>query len=81
MSRVKKLMALAQSQNQYEAESAMSKARNLMALYNQDLLEENKRSNFVSIFIGRPSLRHTQESYQFYRLPPLASPLRHQAAM
>jgi hypothetical protein len=61
--RVKKLMALAQSRNQYEAEAAMIKAHKLIAKYNLDLLAREGDRRFVSIFLGRPALRHFREEY------------------
>jgi len=63
MSRVKKLMALAQSQNQYEAESAMAKAHQLISKYNIDILARDEDRHFVSIFVGHPALRHFREDY------------------
>lgn len=63
MSRVKKLMALAQSQNQHEAESAMAKAHQLIAKYNIDILARDEDRHFVSIFVGHPALRHFREDY------------------
>ncbi len=61
--RVKKLMALAQSRNQHEAEAAMTKAHELIAKYNVDLLSRDNNRHFVSIFVGRPALRHFREEY------------------
>ena len=63
MARVKKLMALAQSRNQHEAEAAMAKAHELMAKYNVDLLDRHENRHFVSIFVGSPALRHSREDY------------------
>jgi hypothetical protein len=63
MSRVKKLMALAQSQNQHEAQSAMAKAHQLIAKYNIDILARDEDRHFVSIFVGLPALRHFREDY------------------
>ena len=61
--RVKKLMALAESPNQHEAEAAMAKAHNLIAKYSLDLLDREEKRDFISIFIGRPALRHFSEDY------------------
>jgi hypothetical protein len=61
--RVKKLLALAQSHNRHEAESAMAKAHELIAKYNIDIIEKNKHRQFLSIFLGRPALRHTRDVY------------------
>jgi hypothetical protein len=63
MLRVKKLMALAGSQNQFEAESAMAKAHQLVAKYNLDLVARNENRDFVSVFLGTPILRHPREDY------------------
>ena len=66
--RIKKLMALAQSKNQYEAEAAMAKAHELIKKYNVDLLAKDKNRNFVSFFVGKPSLRHFREDYALSNL-------------
>ncbi len=63
MTRVKKLMALAQSQNRHEAESAMAKAHELIAKYNIGLLARDEDRRFVSVFVGKPALRHFREDY------------------
>jgi len=66
--RVKKLMALAQSQNQHEAEAAMAKAHELISKYNVDLLARNDDRHFVSVFVGDPALRHFREDYYLSNL-------------
>jgi len=63
MLRVKKLMALAQSRNQHEAEAAMAKAHEFIAKYNVDLLARDESRHFVSVFVGSPALRHFREDY------------------
>jgi hypothetical protein len=63
LDRVKKLMALAESANRFEAEAAMAKAHTLIARYNIDILERNVQREFVSLFVGRPALRHFREAY------------------
>jgi hypothetical protein len=63
MLRIKKLMALSESTNQYEAEAAMSKTHELISKYNIRLLEQHTNRNFESIFIGSPRLRHRREEY------------------
>lgn len=63
MRRIKKLMALASSQNRHEAEAAMAKAQELMLKYNEDILVENKKRGFESAFLGKPALRHTRMEY------------------
>ena len=66
--RIKKLMALAQSKNQHEAEAAMAKAHELIAKYNIDLFEHNEKRHFISVFVGKPALRHPREVYHLARL-------------
>ncbi|MFC1516503.1 SprT-like domain-containing protein [Thermodesulfobacteriota bacterium] len=66
--RVKKLMALAESQNRHEAEAAMAKAHELIAKYNVDLITHEEKRDFVSIFLGAPALRHRREEYHLARL-------------
>ena len=61
--RIKKLMALAESTNQHEAELAMAKAHELLKKYNIEILEANQNKNFYSIYVGKPSLRHTRDIY------------------
>ncbi len=68
MLRVKKLMALAQSRNQHEAEAAMAKAHEFIAKYNIDLLARNEDRNFVSTHLGTPALRHFREEYHLSNL-------------
>ncbi|MBW1912234.1 MAG: DUF2786 domain-containing protein [Deltaproteobacteria bacterium] len=68
MLRVKKLMALAQSQNQHEAEAAMAKAHEFIAKYNIDLLARDKDRRFVSVFVGTPALRHFREDHHLASL-------------
>ncbi len=66
--RVKKLMSLAGSGNRNEAESAMTKAHELMHKYNLRLMEQTNRRNFISMFIGSPALRHHREEYHLANL-------------
>jgi hypothetical protein len=61
--KVKKLLALAKSHNKNEAEAAMTKAHELMARYNLDLLTPRKSRNFISVFLGKPALRHKRADY------------------
>jgi len=61
--RVKKLMALAESPNRHEAEAAMTKTHDLIAKYNLDLLGRVEKRDFISVFVGRPGLRHFAEDY------------------
>lgn len=66
--RVKKLMALAQSKNKHEAEAAMAKAHEIIEKYNIDLLARDENRHYVSVFIGKPALRHFREKYQLASL-------------
>ena len=66
--RIKKLMALAESQNQHEAESAMLKAHELVKKYNIDLIAGNENRVFISVFLGKPALRHTRDHYHLARI-------------
>lgn len=61
--RIRKLMALAESGNRHEAEAAMVKARSLMARHHIEQIPRNTAGDFISIFVGRPALRHFRESY------------------
>ncbi len=63
MLRVKKLMALAESQNKHEADAAMAKAHELIAKYHLDLMVRDENRDFVSVFLGKPALRHFREEY------------------
>ena len=66
--RIRKLMALSQSGNKHEAESAMIKAHDLMTRYNVDLIRRDKSRDFVSVFVGQPALRHTRDVYHLANL-------------
>jgi hypothetical protein len=68
MARIKKLMALAESPNRHEAESAMAKAYKWVAKYNVDLLAQDEDRNFTSVFVGLPALRHPPEDYALAHL-------------
>ena len=68
MLRVKKLMALAQSRNRHEAEAAMAKSYELIGKYNLDILTRDENRNFISLFVGRPALRHFRDHYYLARL-------------
>lgn len=63
MQRIQKLLALAESANPHEAEAAMVKAHELIARHNIDLFEQNARRRYLSIFLGKPALRHTRDAY------------------
>ncbi|GBC61872.1 hypothetical protein DENIS_2834 [Desulfonema ishimotonii] len=66
--RVRKLMALAESQNRHEAEAAMSKAHVLIAKHNIDLITHSRERVFISAFIGVPALRRFREEYALAHL-------------
>ncbi len=68
MLRVKKLLALAESKNRFEAEAAMTKAHELIARHNIELNRNEDRRQFLSIFIGSPALRHPREDYHLANL-------------
>lgn len=66
--RIKKLMSLAESKNRHEAEAAMTKAHDLMKKYNLKVLAQSQPRNFISVFVGKPALRHFRESYYIANL-------------
>jgi len=68
MVRIKKLMSLAQSRNQHEAEAAMTKAHELVDKYNIDLVRLGKDREFVSVFVGEPMLRRFREEHRLASL-------------
>jgi len=66
--RVRKLMALAKSRNRHEAEAAMAKAHELISKYNVNLLVHDNNRHYISVFIGKPALRHPREVYHLAHL-------------
>jgi hypothetical protein len=68
MLRIKKLLALAESQNRFEAEAAMTKAHELIARHNIALNRLEDKRQFLSIFLGAPALRHPREDYHLANL-------------
>jgi len=66
--RIKKLRALAESKNRFEADAAMTKAHELIATHNIELNRLENRRKFISIFIGDPALRHPRENYHLANL-------------
>ena len=68
MVRIKKLMSLAQSRNQHEAEAAMAKAHELVDKYNVDLVRLEKNRAFLSLFLGKPMLRRFREEHSLASL-------------
>ncbi len=68
MLRIKKLLALAESKNRFEADAAMTKAHELIARHNIELNRQEDKRDFLSIFIGSPALRHPREDYHLANL-------------
>ena len=68
LQRIQKLLALAESQNRHEAEAAMLKAHELIAKYNLNHVEKTNKDEFISVFIGKPALRHPRENYYLVSL-------------
>jgi len=66
--RIQKLLALAQSNNIHEAESAMIKAHELMVKYETEQIVRNTPRDYFSIFVGNPALRHFAEDYSLAHL-------------
>jgi hypothetical protein len=66
--RIQKLLALAQSSNFHEAESAMIKAHELMAKYESEQIFRNVPRDYFSMFVGKPALRHFAEDYALAHL-------------
>ncbi|MGD8492850.1 MAG: DUF2786 domain-containing protein [Desulfobacterales bacterium] len=68
MLKIKKLLALAESKNRFEAEAAMTKAHELIARHNVELNNHPDERQFLSVFIGSPALRHPREDYHLANL-------------
>lgn len=66
--RIKKLLALAESKNRFEADAAMTKAHELIARHNIEINRHEDKRQFLSIFIGSPALRHPREDYHLANL-------------
>lgn len=66
--KIHKLMALAESSNIHEARAAMHKAHQLILHHNIDLIENNSRQDYHSLFIGKPRLKHFREAYHLAHL-------------
>jgi hypothetical protein len=60
--RIQKLMALAESSNQHEAELAMTKANELMTRFNISLIKDKTNRSYESIFVGKPALRQSRDT-------------------
>jgi hypothetical protein len=59
--RIQKLMALAESSNQHEAELAMTKANELMTRFNISSIKNKTNRSYESIFVGKPALRQSRD--------------------
>jgi hypothetical protein len=59
--KIRRLLALAESANQHEAEAAMAAAQRLMLKYNLEEVQRNEVRNFVVAHLGEPTGR-VQES-------------------
>lgn len=57
LERVAKLLALAESPNEHEAQAAMSTAQRLMLKYNLDSVRQGAKSDYVFRHLGKPSGR------------------------
>ncbi len=68
VTRIHKLMALAESSNPNEARAAMLKAHELIARHNVDLIACGQDQEYHSIFLGTPRLRHFREAYHLAHL-------------
>ena len=66
--RIKKLLALAESKNRFEADAAMAKAHELIARHNIEFNRLENKRQYLSIFIGSPALRHPREDYHLANL-------------
>lgn len=66
--RIRKLLALAKSQNAHEADAAMLKAHALIAKYHVDLMQLETKRAYVSRLVSTPALRHTRDKYQLASL-------------
>lgn len=61
--KIRKLLALGQSKNSFEAQAALSKARMLMEKFNVSDGAPRTGDAFISLFVGRPALRRFREDY------------------
>jgi hypothetical protein len=66
LSRVKKLLALASSRNRHEAELALVRAREFARRHRVG--EQAQNAGFLSVFAGKPALRHARDAYQLAAL-------------
>lgn len=68
LQKIRKLLALGQSKNTFEAQAALTKARTLMDRFKVEAHAHSQGADVVSMFIGRPALRHFREEYVLSRL-------------
>jgi hypothetical protein len=68
LERIRKLLALAGSANRHEAEAAMLKAHELSARHNAGLIARAEPREVMSVFVGRPRLRHGRVQYRLASL-------------
>lgn len=68
LARIRKLMSLAQSANRFEAEAAMNKAHELIRKHQVDFTTGPDRDELISVFVGKPCLRHGREHYRLSNL-------------
>lgn len=66
--KIRKLLALGESKNQFEAESALSKARMMIKKFNVSVSAHKEDPSFISMFVGEPALRRFKEDYLLTRL-------------
>jgi len=68
LAKIRKLLSLAQSPNDFEAHAAMAKAHHLMAKYQVKRICQADPTPCESIFAGKPALRIGREGYALARL-------------
>ncbi|MCG6895212.1 MAG: SprT-like domain-containing protein [Desulfobacteraceae bacterium] len=66
--KIRKLLALAGSENPHEAHVALTKARRLIEKHNVPKMEERRRAEYVSLFVDEPALRHFRDEYHLASL-------------
>ncbi len=68
VTKIHKLLALAESTNLNEAYAAMQKAHELILRHNVELIKDDTQQNYHCIFLGKPRLRHFRETYHLAHL-------------
>lgn len=66
--KVRKLLALSGSENHHEARAALAKAHRLIERHNLPSPRPRRNSDFVSLFLGEPALRHPRQDYHLAAL-------------